>query len=145
MRTTAIILALAPAVWAASMAGVRAQAPKTVWLGAFSNAQADRGGAVYSKECTTCHSDNFRGKVDGGPPLVGKDFEMRWADRSLLDIVTQVSELMPADEPATLTRKDWVELFAFLFRANGATMAAADLPLDEESLAAVMGTNKPRP
>lgn len=126
-----------------AIGSVDAQTPTTVWQGAFSNAQADRGGAVYKRECTTCHSDNFKGNIDGGPPLVGKDFEMRWQGMTLLDIVNQVSELMPGDEPGTVSRKEWVDLFAFIFRANGATMGATDLPSDDESLAQVQGTIKP--
>lgn len=122
---------------------VHAQPPKTIWQGALSNAQADRGAAIYKRECTTCHSDNFKGNIDGGPPLVGKDFEQRWQGMTLLDIVNQVSELMPADEPGTVSRKDWVDVFAYLFRANGAAMGATDLPSDDESLAQVQGTVKP--
>jgi hypothetical protein len=141
MRTFAIAALLLVPLYA--ITSVSADTQKTVWQGAFSDAQADRGGVVYKKECTLCHSDNFKGNIDGGPPLVGKDFEMRWDGLTMLDIVNQVSQLMPGDEPGSVSRKDWVDLFAYLFRANGATMGPTDLPSDDESLAQVHGTNKP--
>src|SRR5262245_53641082 len=117
-----------------TVAVVNAQEMKTVWTGAFSDKQADRGAQVYQKKCTVCHSDNFRGNVDGGPPLKGPDFEQRWAGLTMKDIVDQVSSLMPATEPGSLSRQDYVDVLAFLFRANGAKMADADLKADDELL-----------
>lgn len=120
-----------------------AQAPRTIWRGGFSDAQATRGAAIYQKKCTHCHSDDFHGNVDGGPPLKGPAFDMRWAGLTVLDIVNEISELMPATDPGGLPRQDYVDVLAFIFRSNGATMGPADLKADDAALGQVQGTVKP--
>lgn len=124
--------------------GAAGQAQKTVWSGAFSEAQAKRGEDVYKKECGFCHRDDAKGGgVDGGPPLVGIDWEMRWDGMTVADMITQIAELMPADDPASLPRQTYVDILGFVYRQNGATMGSTDLMADDASLQAVVATKKP--
>lgn len=130
------------ALGAATEWTVVAQGKKTVWDGVYTDAQADRGVAVYSKECTVCHADTLRGNVDGGPPLTGAEFETRWNGVTIADMVKEVAEMMPADEPNSLTQQQYVDVIAFLLRANKRPSGASELPVDADKLAQVEFTMK---
>jgi cytochrome c len=119
------------------------QSRKTVWTGAFSAAQAVRGETVFKQKCSTCHRDDLKGNIDGGPPLIGPDFQSRWDGMTLADMVSEISELMPASEPNSLPKQDYVDILAFVFRANGATMGADDLQAVPELLQEIPATKKP--
>ena len=58
---------------------VAAQATKTTWDGVYSQAQATRGAATYSKTCAGCHGAELMG-ADTAPSLTGPDFNSGWND-----------------------------------------------------------------
>ena len=63
---------------------VRAQQPRTVTEGVYSDSQAKSGQALYREKCAQCHAATLSGGV--GPPLTGSEFNEQWGGRSLADL-----------------------------------------------------------
>jgi cytochrome c len=114
-----------------------AQEKKSVWSGVYTDAQADRGVAVYKAKCTFCHGDSLRGAIDGGPPLRGLEFTLRWNGIALSDMVDQIAQQMPFEKPNTLKRQEYVDILTFLFRANGIPAGTTELTTDPAALSSV--------
>src|SRR5688572_2329219 len=62
----------------------RAQAPRTVQDGVYTDAQAARGQALFTKECAGCHGAELQGAQ--GPPLKGEGFLLIRQPESLWDL-----------------------------------------------------------
>jgi cytochrome c len=134
---TAAILALVTLLGAAPARAV-AKEPKTIWNGVFTEDQAKRGEQVYRQKCAFCHRDNLEGNsVDGGPPLRGPVFAGAWDKVTLAPLVKLVQELMPLEQPGSLTPQQTVDVVTFLLWANGAPFGSSELPLDAESHEAI--------
>lgn len=131
-------LPLALAVMTAPVSG---QHRRSIWDGAYTDAQADRGVGVYKAKCVMCHGPALGGAIDGGPPLRGREFFVRWDGTPLNDMVDQIAELMPAENPNTLKRQEYVDVITFLFRANGVPAGSTELKADD-SLGTVEFTDK---
>jgi cytochrome c len=116
---------------------------RSVWEGAYTDAQADRGFVLYKSKCTMCHGPALGGAIDGGPPLRGKEFFVRWSGTALNDMVDQIAELMPAENPNTLKRQEYVDIITFFFRSNGVPAGTKDLTADDGTLSTWEFTEKP--
>ncbi len=135
MKRLLIALGLAvPALALTMTAPVSGQHRQSVWEGAYTNAQADRGVEIYKSKCTTCHGPALKGAIDGGPPLVGKDFFIRWDGATVSYMIEQISSLMPSENPGSLKPQEYVDILAFLFRANGLPAGSKELTADEATL-----------
>ena len=98
---------------------------RTVADGVYSNAQAERGHALYEVQCASCHGDTLEGLV--GPPLVGEGFLSVWSARPLVDLVDKIQKTMPLDAPEPLARSQAIELTAHLLLEGAFPTGAADL------------------
>jgi quinoprotein glucose dehydrogenase len=99
-------------------ARVSSQAPRTVWDGVYSDAQAKRGETLYFDECARCHSDTLVGS-EGGPPLTGNDFVMEWSGKTAADLFDKISSTMPADSPGRLSNQQATDILTVVLKANG--------------------------
>src|SRR5579862_6619407 len=54
-----------------------AQTTRSVWDGVYSQDQAGRGKALYTKECAGCHGTELTGGEEA-PPLTGGAFTANW-------------------------------------------------------------------
>lgn len=131
---------VAAACAALLVAGVSAQEKKNVWSGVYTNAQADRGVELYKNKCTTCHGPALNGAIDGGPPLRGTAFMLRWDGMTIDEMIDQISEMMPAENPNTLKRQEYVDLLMFFLRANGVPAGTTELTADHAALSGVQFT-----
>jgi mono/diheme cytochrome c family protein len=104
-----------------------AQDSRTVWDSVFTAAQADRGADVYKKDCASCHGDGLNG-VDEAPALTGTTFLSNWDGQSLGDLIDLTRKSMPKDNENTLSRQQYVDVTAFVLRANGFPSGQMDLP-----------------
>lgn len=123
-------------------APVGAQHHRSIWEGAYTDAQADRGFTLYKAKCTTCHGPALGGAIDGGPPLRGKEFYVRWDGTLLNDMVDQISEMMPSDNPKSLKKQDYVDIITFLLRSNGFPAGQKELASDDGTLSSWEFTEK---
>ena len=90
---------------------------RTVWDGVYTEEQAQRGGAVYRKSCAVCHQDDLSGDQFSAP-LINRDFQQRWVNQPLADLLTLTSKTMPAAAPGSLTPVEYADVVAFLLKMN---------------------------
>ncbi len=96
--------------------------------GVYTNEQAARGGAAYAQHCGSCHADDLGGR-EPTPALTGSAFLARWGGRSLGDLFSTMRATMPPEASGSLSEQTYLDLAAFVLRAN-------QLPTGEEELRA---------
>jgi hypothetical protein len=142
-----LVLALSSAGAQSVARGAREHAvkdpPRNAWAGVYSAAQAERGGEVYRRACGYCHRDNLLG--DYGPPLVGVDFTYPWDGRTLGDLYETIASTMPPESAVDripVSRRDYLNIVAFILRANGLPPGTSELPLDTAQLRQIVFTRE---
>jgi mono/diheme cytochrome c family protein len=110
----------------------RAQVPRTVRDGVYTDAQAARGQAIYASQCASCHGSSLQGAQ--APPLAGDPFVSRWNRQPLSDLAGKIRHTMPADAVGTLTPPQSADLVAHLLKAGGFPAGQAELAADESGL-----------
>jgi len=118
LHLTAIPLALAAAAAGAQDVAL-----------SFTNAQAERGEALYQSTCVQCHGANLD---DGalGMPLKGPQFMMKYGGRDVAALYEITQRTMPQANPGGLAATEYAELVAFMLRENSIVPAATELPTD---------------
>ena len=82
----------------------------------YTDAQATRGQAVFDATCANCHqADKF----------IGQQFVDAWKDRRVGDFYSLVRNTMPVDNPGGLKEQDYLDVVAYLLKANH-SVASAD-------------------
>src|SRR5947199_10279012 len=107
----ALILAL---LFVPSMS-MRAQQPRTVRDGVYTDAQATRGAAIYKDKCASCHGPSLGGSL--APPLAGEAFAAQWGG-PLSAIVDKIAATMPANAMGTLSREQTADVLAFMLQPS---------------------------
>ena len=116
--------------------GVSAQG-KTSNDGVFTDEQATRGANSYQQECAQCHLDDLLG--DGiAPSLVGAPFSFRWSELSIGDILVAIRTTMPQGAPGSLSPQAYVDIVAYLLKANEYPTGDMELPTDQDELEAII-------
>ncbi len=119
-------------VLAASAAPAEPQDPgsqRSVLHGVYTEAQADRGKETFEAECSTCHfHDEFQGTI----------WTARWSGRSAGDALEHIRATMPVDRPASLTRQQYTDLIAYIFRLNEYPVGDDDLSPEPEELGRIL-------
>jgi len=105
----------------------------TVWDGVYSDAQASRGEAAYTKNCASCHGGKLEG-LGQTPPLAGEDFLSRWDGMTLGDLFDQIQTTMPADRPGQLAPSDNAAILAYILKSNHYPAGSEELPSGGEKL-----------
>ncbi|HMD48892.1 MAG TPA: cytochrome c, partial [Bryobacteraceae bacterium] len=67
----------------------RAQTPRSVWDGVYTQDQAKQGEAVYSESCSSCHGTSLIGQ-DAAPALAGGDFLSNWNGLTVGDLFERI-------------------------------------------------------
>ena len=93
----------------------------------YTTEQADRGKEVYKRVCSQCHALDFY-KGEAIKP---------WDGATLSDLYDVVATLMPKDNPASLKRKEYVDVLAFILSLNGMPTGDAELPSKAADLKAI--------
>jgi mono/diheme cytochrome c family protein len=108
---------------------------RTVWDGVFTDAQHQRGEAVYTRECSTCHGERLKGG-EGSPPLTGQEFNDNWNNKSVAELFDKIRQTMPAppEQPGKLTPQQTSDVVAHILSVNGFPAAATELPSEMEQL-----------
>src|SRR6185436_2664753 len=73
---------------------VQSPAKKSVWDGAYTSAQAERGEKAYASNCAGCHQADLTGKGEV-PALKGDGFMERWHDYSVKPLLDLIRTEMP--------------------------------------------------
>ena len=107
---------------------VRAQEPtKSVWDGVYTQAQAERGRAVYSDQCASCHGSELTGG-EMAPPLSGGEFMAGWDGLTVGDLFERIRISMPQNSPGSLSGQQNADVLAFMFSVNKFPAGETELP-----------------
>jgi mono/diheme cytochrome c family protein len=106
-------------------------ARRTVWDRVYTEAQARRGEALYARHCEQCHGTGLDGDTASEIPGLAFDgFMQRWRGRTADDLLLRMERSMPQASPGSLTRPEYADLVAYLFKANGFPAGFEALGLD---------------
>jgi len=90
--------------------------PKTVWDGAYTDAQAERAQGTFSATCSRCHTLT----PEGARPLVGDQFWQANTQKTVGDLLKFVSTNMPNGRDAgSLSASSYNDLVALILKSNG--------------------------
>ncbi len=118
-------------------------ASRTNWDGVFTDPQAARGQQVYQRACAACHLDSLQGDAVS-PTLLGSAFLARFNGQSAHEMVQNLRASMPQNAPDSLGDRAYVDLVAYLLKANGGRTGAQELSLDVAELERITIVDQPR-
>ena len=119
-------IAVFAAVNVTLMMTARAQAPRTVWTGVYTDAQAERARATFDTTCSRCHTLTSVGNVQGGP-LAGDKFWTAFTQKSVGDLLSFVSKNMPNGNGGSLSPSTYNDLVALILKSNGFPTGTAEV------------------
>jgi mono/diheme cytochrome c family protein len=91
--------------------------PKSVWDGAYTEAQAKRGEEAYVKNCSECHQQELSG--DGfAPALAGADFMNAWNGLSVGDLYDRIRVSMPPGKETSVPNQAKIDAVAYILHFN---------------------------
>ena len=96
--------------------GIAQQKRISIWDGVYTDAQAERGRALYMQSCAICHSADLSGTFET-PPLVGR-FMPYWSGSTLDALFDYVSTAMPMHNPGALSAGANIDIVAFILESN---------------------------
>jgi len=120
----------------------------SVWDGVFTEAQANRGEAVYPGSCGLCHGRRLNGAPDdpdmrSTPPLARAQFLRGWEGRSLATLFEYTRATMPENNPASLSDEEYIDIIAYMLSVGGMPVGDDDLRTDPQSLARTIIQQRP--
>lgn len=111
-------------------------APITIWDGAYTEEQAERGFEQFrSHGCGGCHGDDMKG-TPGGPNLTGFLFMFHWGEMPATGVFDFMQNNMPPGAAGSLSSQAYADVLAAIFRAN--EFPAGEVELDPENLESVL-------
>src|SRR6266850_7584044 len=114
------------------LASLLLQSPKrSVWDGAYTPAQAERGQKAYAVNCAGCHQADLSGKGEV-PALKGDGFMERWHDYSVKPLFDMIRTEMPplrfrTPETKPLPDEMYVDIITHIFKTNGFPAGTTEL------------------
>jgi mono/diheme cytochrome c family protein len=93
--------------------------------GVYTREQAMRGQDVYAGNCKSCHTPESH---------AGVQFTSKWNGKPLLELYLYVRELMPKNDPGTLSAEEYADVVAYMLRMNRLPVGDNDLPVDTTAL-----------
>jgi cytochrome c len=122
------------------------EALKSVWDGAYTAEQAQRGATEYTNHCVECHQADLAGDGQEIPGLAGPSFLNNWDGLALAALFDRIHDTMPQSNPGSLSAQQATDLTAYLLSANKMPAGAKELPADQNSLKGIrFEAKKPGP
>jgi S-disulfanyl-L-cysteine oxidoreductase SoxD len=115
--------ATASLVTAQTSASQASTGRRTVWDGAYTEAQAARGTMAFGQSCAGCHALGAEGKA----PLAGEPFWKSFAQKTVGDLLEFVSTYMPNGTPGSLSESTYNEIVALILKSNGFPAGTTEL------------------
>ena len=145
MKSKRVIACIAGAAAIAAFSlQLRAQdATGSVWDGVYMQAQADRGQALYSSSCASCHGDQLTGG-EIAPPLAGGEFLSNWHGLTVGQLFERIRTGMPPGVPAKVPRDAKVDIVAYILSYNRFPSGDRELPAQSAMMNTIrIDTEKP--
>jgi len=112
---------------------LRAQNPRTVWDGVYTDAQAQRGAAAFDRECAGCHGAGGNGG-SMAPALVGPAFAADFDGQTVGDLFDRNRTTMPPGKEGQLSLQLTADITAFMLQANKFPTGETELPSQSMAL-----------
>src|SRR5687767_3133405 len=112
----------------------------TVWKGVYTDTQALRGQREYATNCANCHRDDLSGYND---ILKGRRFMEKYRESSLHLLFDKTKTTMPRGAPATLSDNTYVDIVAYLLKANEFPAGAQELRVEDLQKIQLVGKDGP--
>jgi S-disulfanyl-L-cysteine oxidoreductase SoxD len=139
-RLQALIALAAAGVVSAALAG---SGQGSTSDGVFSQAQSDRGKAVFALNCAACHGADLSGdSTMQSPALAGDEFMKNWTAKSLDDLFDRIRTTMPANSPGSVPDDQVIDAIAYILDVNKFPAGTAELKANRDALKTVMLTRK---
>ena len=122
------------------LAGAGAAQARTIWDGAYTEAQADRGHTAYMQNCSRCHGESLMGMFEI-PPLVGRIIPY-YSGSNLSVFLDYISTAMPLGRPGSLSPATNADIMAYILKVNEAPAGSKELTAD--SAKTIKFTPRPR-
>jgi S-disulfanyl-L-cysteine oxidoreductase SoxD len=106
---------------------------RSVWDGVYTDEQAKRGEALYTKECAACHGDTLIGG-GGASPLTGGTFLSNWNGLTVGDLYERIRKTMPQGSIGKLTRQQDADVLAYVLSFNKFPAGKTELQKQPEFL-----------
>jgi mono/diheme cytochrome c family protein len=132
------MLVAVAAVWTVALfhSTAGAQAPQSVWDGAYTEEQSKRGAAEYTKECSECHSPELMG--DGfAPALAGAEFLNAWNGLTVADLFERIRISMPPGKEHAVSPQAKADILAYILQANKFPAGKTELAAQADALKAI--------
>ncbi|RPI56832.1 MAG: cytochrome c [Acidobacteria bacterium] len=144
MRLTAFTFVFATAVGVVAAQGTdnAARAPRTVWDGVYSAAQAERGEESYRISCATCHRDDLSGY---NSLLLGERFMEKYREASLQLFFDKTKTTMPRNAAGSLSDDTYVDIVSYVLKMNEFPAGARDLGVADIASVRLVGKGGPEP
>jgi S-disulfanyl-L-cysteine oxidoreductase SoxD len=109
-------------------------APPSVLEGAFTDAEAARGEALYQGRCAACHGVNLVSVVAEAPTLTAPAFKFTWVGKSLGERFERIKSTMPLGNPGILADRDYLDIVSYILKFNGYPTGSHELEPDPAKL-----------
>ncbi len=96
--------------------------------GGFTDAQAVRGQSLYDKKCAACHGLQLEGA--SSTALAGGKFMSKWTGKSVDDLYYITKTQMPYGAGGTMKDQEYIDIVAYMLKANGYRPGAKELKAD---------------
>ena len=134
------------------LTALAAQTPndkKSVWAGAYTGAQAERGQTAFAANCARCHQSDLGGKGEA-PALRGDSFMERWHDYSVKPLFNLIRTEMPplrfrTEDTKPLRDDTYVDIITYIFKNNGFPEGSSELTVDTLDQVQILGRNGVQP
>ena len=123
----AVLTSVAAVMGGIAVPAVVAPQSRSQWDGIYSEAQARRGAAIYGRDCRACHGATLLG-AEGGPSLIGADFDSTWSGRTIGELFEKIRSTMPQSAPGSLTEREYADVLAYVLSAGRFPAGTTELP-----------------
>ena len=121
--TTTLLLLLS--AQAAAIVTAQQPARPEIWKGIFTDAQVERGKAVFDAHCGSCHDPREQGEA---PLLSGDVFMRNWEGHTVGRLYRKIVDEMPANNAGSVSPAQKKDAVAFILHENGFPSGATELP-----------------
>jgi S-disulfanyl-L-cysteine oxidoreductase SoxD len=145
LRLAPLPLLIAITIFCGQLIARAQQSPDqaSVWDGVYTEAQAKRGQALYSQNCSRCHGATLT-EGEEAPALAGGTFLANWGGLTVGDLFERMRTTMPQDDPGKLSSQQYADILAFVLSGNEFPAGKTEVGTHAEMLKMIqIDPNKP--
>ena len=125
----AVALLSASAAWAPHAVSAQGE-PRDIWSGIYTDAQAERGKAVYAEACVRCHGSDLKGTT--APALTGEPFMRVWGGEPVERLYVKIRDTMPPNFGTILDDSAKIDIVSYILQTAGYPSGPGELRVGRE-------------